>query len=359
MAELYRRKGSPYYQARLRIGGKVERISTGCRTRREAQETADIQEKERNALIVDLKDMRLTEAAERFFQVKSQGTKPLKPRTIEAYKGNLINILRVLGDFPLLKLDKGRLEHYVETRRMETGDVAIRRDLAFLSSLYTTAKLWPNGPQANPVKDLHKRSLQEANERTTWLTQKEYDRLLAACREPYQRIFVTLAVHTGMRKEELLKLRWEEIDLEAGVITLGNRDRGRTKNGSYRIIPMTDSVLSVLEHTLLPRPEFVFTNPETGKSVVSIKTFWRLATKRAKLSNVRIHDLRHTFASWAMQRGVPEIVIQSWLGHRTRSMTKRYAHPSLDQLKAAAKTLGASTNASTLASKIDHPSGVA
>lgn len=329
MATLYRRKGSPYWQARIWVNGVMHRVSTGCRNHREAQKKAEELEEEANRLIVKPQDLTLEQAAERFFQEKD-----LAPRTVRNYRSSLGSLKRKLGNFPLKALTVDELRHYVGVRRRETGDVAIRRDLAFLSSLYSQAQNWENGPRTNPVKALDKRGIKDAEQHTTWLTREQFERLLAACREEYQRAMLIVAVDTGLRHSELLGLTWDEVDLDAREIRLGNLDRRRTKNRSYRIIPMTERVYDTLCHHPRGTSPYVFPNPRTGERMTSMKGFFLRACKRADLPALRIHDLRHTFASWSLQSGMPEIVVQTLLGHKTRSMTRRYAHVSREQLHA-------------------------
>jgi hypothetical protein len=96
LATIYKRAGSPYWQARIKSANGYERISTGTRDRREAQKTADEAEAELAQLLVKAADIKLMEAAARFFNEKK-----LKPKTVANYKQSLSNIYGRLGDFPL------------------------------------------------------------------------------------------------------------------------------------------------------------------------------------------------------------------------------------------------------------------
>ncbi|BCJ91836.1 hypothetical protein IZ6_25710 [Terrihabitans soli] len=342
MAELYKRSRSPYFQARLRIGDKIERVSTGQRTRGEAQTWADNEEAKRNFLIVNAEDLTLIEASEKFFAERTD----LKPTTVALYKGNLVNILRILGDFPMKTLDEDRLGHYVQSRKdmRTTRGPAIRKDLAFLSTLYTHARHWPGGPKTNPLKEFSRKGIPDSKKDKTWLRPQEFERLLSVCRHEYQRLFVTLAVHTGLRKSELFKLRWDQIDMDERLITIGNIDVNETKSGKSRMVPLSDVAFDTLRRTPRAQREgWVFLNRATGKPYTTLKKFWLRARRDAKLTGVKIHHMRHTFASWNAMRGVREKVIQDMLGHSTSSMTHRYAHTSIDELFAAAKVFSANT----------------
>jgi integrase len=158
---------------------------------------------------------------------------------------------------------------------------------------------------------------------------------------------VTLALLTGMRKGEILDLRWEHLNLGAEVeqhLIKGetwNLRPGwllvvKTKSGIPRMIPMSTKVrglLSVLrEHT---DSELVFPSGRTGLRVTDIKTGFRTALSRAKLSNFRFHDLRHTWATRAADCHVPEPVRRDIMGHQSETMTGDYIHAMLEAMEEA------------------------
>ena len=176
-----------------------------------------------------------------------------------------------------------------------------------------------------------------------------------------------LSIRWPLAPAWLLDLRWDEVDFKRERIVLGNLDEYRTKTSQGRIIPLTPKALSTLRSTKLaqaskPSP-WVLPNPKTGKPQQEVKRFWYGVCIRAgftpaenkvigknrfpKSGEIHFHDLRHTFASWAINRGVPERIVQAWLGHKTRSMTGRYAHPSEEALQEAARLFGGSTKHDT------------
>jgi integrase len=226
--------------------------------------------------------------------------------------------------------------------------VAIRRDLAFLSSLYSSARHWDGGPQSNPIRDYDKKGLKDANARTNWLKPEEVERLIAACTTDYQKTFIILLVQTGLRYKEVLGLKWQNVDFHNRMIVIGNLSVTATKNGDSRIIPMTEQVHDTLFDTQNQcATEWVMANPKTGKPFTNLHKAWSGITRRAELPEVRIHDLRHTFASWALQRGVDPITTQTLLGHRTASMTRRYSHLNKEALVAAMERFARGTKCGT------------
>jgi integrase len=197
----------------------------------------------------------------------------------------------------------------------------------------------------NPVRGYDRRGIPEAKSHNRWLRQKEYERLLAACQQDNHRRFLILAVNTGMRHQELLKLHWDEVDLEAGLIDL---PEDKSKNQEARTIPLTREALDTLRSTPEEgRTGWVFPGRIEGKPMNNLGKGWRTIRTRAKVK-VRIHDLRHTFASWLAQRGVSEKAAQDLMGHKTSSMTKRYTHLSVDALKSAIATLNRDTVCDTV-----------
>ena len=133
-----------------------------------------------------------------------------------------------------------------------------------------------------------------------------------------------MALHTGMRKSELLGLKWHDIEIKRGVIHLLS-----TKNGEKRIIPMNraiyDALTSVNRHASSP---YVFVS-EDGNPYNVRKSF-ETALKKSGIISFRFHDLRHTFASHLTMLGVELNTVRELLGHKTLNMTLRYAHLSPD-----------------------------
>lgn len=143
---------------------------------------------------------------------------------------------------------------------------------------------------------------------------------------------VPMLILTGARKREVLDAKWEDFDL-------GRRSWRIpiSKSGKARHVPLSDGALNVLAS--MPRKvEWAFANPETGKPYVSIFYAWNTARKSAGLSNVRMHDLRHSFASLLINSGRTLYEVQHIFGHTQVKTTQRYAHLSQDTLLAAANS---------------------
>jgi integrase len=141
---------------------------------------------------------------------------------------------------------------------------------------------------------------------------------------------------TGARKRELLDAKWSEFDFDKNLWRVSI-----SKSGKARYIPISSSLKSLLDS--VPRIDgcdYVFANPETGKPFVQIYSSWNTARTRAGLPEVRMHDLRHSFASFMVNNGRTLYEVQKILGHTQIKTTQRYAHLSPDTLLDAANSVG-------------------
>ena len=165
----------------------------------------------------------------------------------------------------------------------------------------------------------------EPSGRVRFLDESERDRLLEACKGSVdQRLYllVALAITTGMRRSELLRLRWRHLDFERGLISIT-----RSKNREHRSVGVAGVVLRGLKERAASRKdadERVF-QPLPGQAQFPRKA-WENAMAEADLEDFRFHDLRHTAASYLAMNGASPTEIAEILGHRTLAMVKRYAH---------------------------------
>lgn len=168
-------------------------------------------------------------------------------------------------------------------------------------------------------------------QRDRWLTVDEERRLRDAA-PPWLARIITFATSTGMRRSEILKLTWDNVDLQAGIIYV--RD---TKNKTPRTVPITSRVRQVLDNLLSETIATGFVFQRRGKSIPiqTLEGAFSLATQRAGVEDLHFHDLRHTYATRLVQHGVDLYTLQRLLGHKNSQMTTRYAHHSVESLKKA------------------------
>jgi integrase len=186
----------------------------------------------------------------------------------------------------------------------------------------------------HPLRDVQ--LLRKPNVRRMLLDENGFQRLFAAAEEALRPILL-LAFDTGMRKEELLALRWEQVDLEASTIALAPED---TKTDEPRVIVLTQRAKEALR--FLPsrfKKAFVFVSSRTKTRWVDIKKPFDRAVDAAGLHGLWFHDLRRSFITRARRVGVPESVVMKMSGHRTRAVFERYNVVDTQDLRAAVRAL--------------------
>lgn len=147
-----------------------------------------------------------------------------------------------------------------------------------------------------------------------------------------------MAVQTGMRLEELLGLRWDQIDLQRREVRLVV-----TKTNRPRVVPLSDKAVAVfVASPRLSASPYVFTNPTTGQRYRNLRHSFRKACSLAGITDFRWHDLRNTYASWHVQSGTDLYRLSRILGHSTLQMTTRYAHLATENLHQAVRDMATS-----------------
>ena len=196
----------------------------------------------------------------------------------------------------------------------------INRDLSRLRHMLNIAVEWEL-LEESPMKGM--KFLRENNARTRYLSLEECQRLIASCIAPHIRALVTVALHSGMRLGEILNLRRHDLDFASGFILV--RD---SKNGESRHVAH-DATLSALFRAYPRRlgADLVFSSSSGGR-IVDVRTGFLNACKRAGLTDLHFHDLRHTFASQFVMAGGDLYILKEILGHKSITMTQRYAHLS-------------------------------
>lgn len=211
-------------------------------------------------------------------------------------------------------------------------DASERRGLAAGSTIFSTAQatMTREVPDANPFRMISKRHLQEV-ERRRYLTPDEYTRLERALLEEWHRVALEVFVYTGMRHGEVRAFRKDWIKWHNSKYGEIHLPETSTKSAEPRVIPLFPKLRRTLEDWCArAEGEHVFSHWSRDKKAhvpfTSFAGFWRLARTRAGVKDVRIHDLRHTFASWWVQKGGDMGSLKELLGHADMRMVERYAH---------------------------------
>jgi len=245
-------------------------------------------------------------------------------------RSSLGHLLPYFAGYYLTEISPRLINAYKVKRYGEKASPGtINRELGLMRHAFNMAIREWEWINDNPVKRVSMEK--EPPGRVRYLTDEEFDRLYGACSD-WLKPIVLVARHTGMRRENILSLTWNQVDLLRWIILLEH-----TKNRERLGIPLNDTLailfkrLSKVRHI---RSSYVFCKPD-GKRYVEIKGAFQRALKATGIEDFRFHDLRHTFASSLVQRGVDLYQVQRLLGHRDGRMTQRYAHLSPENLRDA------------------------
>jgi integrase len=220
-------------------------------------------------------------------------------------------------------IEKYRIERGKKVARMSKKPIAkstINREMAVLKAMFNMA-IRDRVADTNPVKAV--KFFKEDNKKERILASGEIQKLLEECNGHLKPIII-LALNTGMRLREILYLKWSDVDFNRNIIVVT-----QTKSNKNRSIPMGSLVVKTIKDIKIDS-EYIFCDTETGKPFDSIKTSFGKALKRAGLSDVRFHDLRHTAATIMVMGGVDLVTVKEILGHSSIEMTMRYAHPTTE-----------------------------
>ena len=247
-----------------------------------------------------------------------------------------VHILPRLGKHPLDDVTRADVTALAHSLRAHPA--VANRVLALLSKMMNLAERWGLRPDgSNPVRHVE-RNRERARER--FLSEAELGRLGDALAEaeqmgtetPENIAAIRLAVLTGARRGEILGLRWDWIDFDRGTARLPD-----SKSGA-KTLQLGAPALAVLA-SLERRTEFVLPGRHDVGHVVDLNGVWRRIRDRAELDDVRLHDLRHTYASVGAGSGNSLVVLGSLLGHRSAQTTRRYSHLSESPLRDASEAI--------------------
>lgn len=248
---------------------------------------------------------------------------------------------------PFLDADLEMLKHQKlmdhRSMRLRSGIQAstLNRDRTALMALLNHAVedgLIPENPVAN-----FKRLKLDQDERVRYLSPNERARFMAALEhaEEYFQVMVKLALLSGMRRGELLRLTWPNVDLRREEIVI----RAQTaKSAKKRVIPLPSSAVKLMrewkgKQAITDMEQHVFLNPSTRRPYTGVKRQWQKLVDYSEIENFRFHDCRHDYASRLVEAGIDLYRVKELLGHSSIEQTQRYAHLSDEAKRAAVEVL--------------------
>ena len=284
-----------------------------------------------------------------------------RPSTCKRDQLSASHLNRRLGHLSLTQITNSKVAKYRDERLKEVSPHSVRIELALLSNLYNIARNeWKIGKVDNPVSGIKKPQIPEG--RCPMLSQQQLEKLIEECGKSGAKLllpFVLLALHTGCRSYELRSLRWSQVNIEAGYISLIGEE---VKTHRRRTIPLTETAKQVLtelahDYELIDREGqprgLIFPSRNNPNKPRDMHKAFDAAVNRAGLNNLpgagklRIHDLRHCCGSALIMNGVDLETVRKLLGHRDITTTQRYLHVVDEHMSDAISKidhLGVSTN---------------
>lgn len=297
-------------------------------------------------------DISVSELCDRYLKhgcaTKKVSTRKFEARLLEVHVKPLLgrkavrqvsqsDLQRFMNDVSVGKTRNDQNTKFRGRSIVKGGKSAANRTLGVLSPMFEFAIL-EGLIGANPARGIKK--FKEGRP-ARFLSNAELARLGEAIRvsgnngaNPFALAGIQLLMLTGCRKSEILRLKWNEVDLDRGFLRLAD-----SKSGA-KVIPLGSPASSILKN--LPRAldnPHVLPGEKPGEHFVGLQKVWAGVRDRAGLVDVRLHDLRHSFASVGARSGESLIIIGKVLGHATASATSRYAHLSDDPSKNAAQLI--------------------
>jgi integrase len=243
-----------------------------------------------------------------------------------------------------------------ELTKKELAPATVKHCLVLVGEIFNKAIKWGKYKGQNPVKGVKLPTL--SNRRERFLSHEEADRILTELQNVSQSVHAQalLSLHCGLRAGEIFNLKGQDLDFENGIIRIMD-----PKNKSPRPAYMTEDIKKMLKARLPEAPnELIFKHRGNGGTRHNVsRTFDRTVKKLGfnkdvedRRQRVVFHTLRHTFGSWLAIQGTPLLTIANLMGHKTISMTQRYAHLSPSTERKAALALEASFNESRNGKKV-------
>jgi len=210
------------------------------------------------------------------------------------------------------------------SRKPKVSNTTANREVIMLKHMLKKAVEWGYLP-INPLRNV--KLLKEPPGRIRYVKPEEWQRLISAC-SPEIRNLVIFARHTGLRRSEIFNLEWSDIDWEQKRITIRER-----KNNTSMIIPMSQVVFKILT-TIRKTSTSTYVFPgNDGQRRKTIQTGFKAACRRAGITDLRFHDLRHTFGSDLINSGADLQTVKLLMGHKNIASTVRYVHPTEEHLR--------------------------
>ena len=263
----------------------------------------------------------------------------LAPSTIRLYDQTLRKYAEIMGDIKLKRVNSFQAEQF-RARRLESVSIAKSNiDHTVLRAAFNRAVTFQM-ISSNPFLACKKIRVPEKEPR--FLSSEEFQRIIGVTDDEQMKWIILLALCTSMREGELLALHWVDVDLLNGLIRVRNTDSFTSKTRRRRTVPLNQTAIRVLLG--MPRRSDYLFQSRNGRpfTVNNIGHRFKKLVRKAGLSeDIHFHSLRHTGASWLVQKHVPLVFVKEILGHFNIASTMVYSHATMDHLRQSVYTLDA------------------
>lgn len=331
---LSKRQNGVYYIFYNQSNGKKTCLSTGEKIKSEAVRflsnfESELKTRRKNKLNpISLKDFT--------FEFLKYSETIHSQNTSKVFKVTFNYLTKFFGNPQLTEITTSRLNEYFTNRIKETVFPA-RKDLINISSAFTYA-VKQGYLQENPCHSFKRFKIPE--KQPLFFNELQFDLLMNTIKEQDIKDLVVFAVQTGLRQMELLTLEWRQINFKDRILILDNRNN-LTKSKKIRTVPLSVKATQILiSRELSKQSELVFTLEGERITQKFISKKFKSYVIKSKINpDLTFHSLRHTFASWLVQRGVSIYEVSKLLGHSDIKVTEIYAHLKPENLRSAVELL--------------------
>lgn len=263
--------------------------------------------------------------------------------TVDIFTIGLRHLSSLSGDCLLTQLTPQHIDRYKAKRLQAVSPTSVNVEVRGLRAVLNIALRWKL-IESNPFSNVQLIRTPELP--PTFFSKEDFQKLIAIISENWLKELIVFAVLTGMRRGEIINLRWQDVDLQRRLIQVQSNPSFKTKQGKRRTLPLSDvafQLLSVRHRQSACEYVFSLNGTKVKESFVSHKL--KEYVRRAKLNeNLHFHSLRHTFASWLVQDGVNIYEVQKLLGHSSVKVTEVYSHLAASELYSAVNRISLPLN---------------
>lgn len=320
-----------YYIYFIQDSGKRNSISTRTKIKAEALKfLSDFKKEFEKRKLQKLISVSLNEYCERFL---SYSQTIHTGKTQKAYKSTLDHFRTSLGKIALNEITHSKMNDYFEQRIKNSSIYQARKDLICINSLFNKA-IAESYILQNPCKEIKRFRLPQ--KQPLFFSELEFDLLISKVEKTDLRDLFIFAIQSGLRLGELISLQWNQIDFLNRLLTLTNQNH-LTKSKKIRTVPLSIKAMQILtERERSKYGNIIFTYNQRPINPNYVSGIFKNYVREAKLNpNFSFHTLRHSFASWLVQRGISIFQISKLLGHCNVSVTEIYSHLRAEDLRSA------------------------